>query len=69
MKKFVLQYWWTIPALMAVLMVLDCVFIVANLPILESVVEWLLLLTGIAILASWIILALNKQWKKFLFSF
>ena len=69
MKKFVLQYWWTIPALMAVLMVLDCVFIVANLPILESVVEWLLLLVGIAILASWIILALNKQWKKFLFSF
>ena len=69
MIKVILKYWWTIPGLMAVLMVLDCIFLVANLPTLESVVEWLLLLTGIAILASWIILALNKQWKKFLFSF
>ena len=69
MKKFILKYWWTLPSLMAVLMALDCVFMVTNLPVLETVADWLLLLTGIAILASWVILALNRQWKKFLFSF
>jgi len=69
MKKFVLQYWWAIPALMAVLMVVDCVFMVANLPVLETVVDGSLVLVVIAILASWVILAINRQWKKFLFSF
>ena len=69
MKKFILQYWWTLPVLMALAMVLDCLVMMANLTILEAVIGWIWILIVIAILVSWVILLVNKQWKKCLCSF
>jgi len=69
MKRFIIQYWWALPVLMALLMVLDCLIMIANLPIIEAIVDWLGVLVGITILVSWVILLINKQWKKCLYSF
>ena len=69
MKKFIIQYWWTLPILMALAMVLDCLVMMANLTILEAVIGWIWILIVIAILVSWVILLINKQWKKCLCSF
>lgn len=70
MKKFILRFWWILPALMVFLMALLCIIMVANLPAtLEAVVDCLLLLVILSILVSWVILLIDRQWKKCLFSF
>lgn len=69
MKKFIIQYWWALPVLMALLMVLSCLIMIANLPIIEAVEGWILVLVVISIIVSWVILLVNKQWKKCLLSF
>jgi len=69
MKKFILQYWWGPTAVMAALMLLDCIVIIADLSIIDAIVGYVLLGVILFILIFWVILLVNKQWKKCLFSF
>ena len=50
-------------------MLLACIIMLANLPIIEAIVGYLFLAVLILILVSWVILLVNKQWKKCLYSF
>ena len=70
MKKFILQYWWALIAFMAcVMFIMLVLFMTAPPTVFETIVGILLLLTLIALLASWVILLINKQWLKCLLSF
>lgn len=70
MKKFIIQYWWTLIAFMAfVMFIMLILFMTAPPTVFETIVGILLLLTLIALLASWVILLINKQWLKCLLSF
>ena len=69
MKKIIIQYWWTLPVLMALLMVLDCLIMIANLPIIETIIGWIVVIVVISIMVSWVVLLTNKQWKKCFYSF
>ena len=69
MKGFIQHYWWVPPVAMAALMLLDCLIMIANLPIIEAIVGYLFLAVLILILVSWAILLVNKQRKKCLYSF
>ena len=55
--------------MMASLMVLSCFMMIADLPVMEAVVGWLLVLVVFLIIVSWLILLINKQRKKCLYSF
>ncbi len=69
MKRFILQYWWVPPAVLAALMFLDCIIMIADLFIIEAIVGYVLFGVILFILISWAILLINKQWKKCLHSF
>ena len=66
-KKLFVKYWWTFPILLALSML---ALIFTKIPsILETIIGVLLLLVIIALLTSWILLFINKQWLKALLSF
>jgi hypothetical protein len=68
MKKLFLKYWWSLPLLMVVLM-LTLLLLFTTVPtFFESVVGILLVLTLVAIIASWIVLGIHRQWWKCLAS-
>ncbi len=69
MKKFIIQYWWVPPAVMAALMLLDCIIIISDLSAIDAFIGYLLLGVILFILISWGILLVDKQWKKCLYSF
>ena len=68
-KRFVIKYWWTFPLLLAMSMLALIVLFTKTPSILETIVGVLLLLVVIALLTSWVLLIINKQWLKVLLSF
>lgn len=68
MKKLLLKYWWLLPLLMVVLMLTLLLLLITVPTFFESVVGILLVLTLIAIIASWIVLGIHRQWWKCLVS-
>ena len=69
MKKFILQYWWLPPAVLATLMILDCIIMIANLSFIVAFADCLFFGVVLFILVSWVVLLISKQWKKCLYSF
>ena len=70
MKQFITKYWWSPIVLMAfVMLILLILFVTAPPTVFETIVGILLLLTLIALLVSWVILLMNKQWWKCFLSF
>lgn len=69
MKRSIIKYWWALPVLVALLMVLNCLIMMADLPGIETIVDWSVVFVLATIIVSWGILLVNKQWKKCLFSF
>lgn len=68
-KSFFIKYWWTFPLLLAMSMLALKVLFTKTPSILETIVGVLLLLVVIALLTSWVLLIINKQWLKVLLSF
>ena len=69
MKRFFIVYWWTFPIMLALSMLALIVLFTKTPSILETIIGILLLLVIIALLISWVLLLINKQWLKFLLSF
>lgn len=69
MKRFFIEYWWTFPIMLALSMLALIVLFTKTPSILEIIIGILLLLVIIALLISWVLLLINKQWLKFLLSF
>lgn len=68
-KSFFIKYWLTFPLLLAMSMLALIVLFTKTPSILETIVGVLLLLVVIALLTSWVLLIINKQWLKVLLSF
>ena len=70
MKRLVTKYWWTLIVFMAFVMIILLV-LVMNAPatVFEDILGILLLMTFIALPVSWIVLLINKQWRKCVLSF
>ena len=69
MKRFFIVYWWTFPIMLALSMLALIVLFTKTPSILETIIGILLLLVIIALLISWVLLLINKQWLKVLLSF
>ena len=69
MKRFFIKYWWAFPIMLALSMLALIVLFTKTPSILETIIGILLLLVIIALLISWVLLLINKQWLKFLLSF
>ena len=69
MKRFFIEYWWTFPIMLALSMLALIVLFTKTPYILETIIGILLLLVIIALLISWVLLLINKQWLKVLLSF
>ena len=69
MKRFFIKYWWTFPIMLALSMLALIVLFTKTPSILETIIGILLLLVIIALLISWVLLLINKQWLKVLLSF
>ena len=69
MKRFFIEYWWTFPIMLALSMLALIVLFTKTPSILETIIGFLLLLVIIALLISWVLLLINKQWLKVLLSF
>ena len=69
MKRFFIEYWWTFPIMLALSMLALIVLFTKTPSILETIIGILLLLVIIALLTSWVLLLINKQWLKALLSF
>ena len=69
MKRFFIEYWWTFPIMLALSMLALIVLFTKTPSILETIIGILLLLVIIALLISWVLLLINKQWLKVLLSF
>lgn len=69
MKRFILQYWWLPPAVLATSMILDCIIMIANLSFIVAFADCLFFGVVLFILVSWVVLLISKQWKKCLYSF
>lgn len=69
MKKIFLKYWYALPILLGMLMLLQTRLFLTYPSTLEAIVGILLLLTLIALPVSWIILFINKQRWQCLASF
>ena len=68
-KRLFIKYWWTFPILLALSMLALNVLFTKTPSILETIIGVLLLLVIIALLTSWVLLIINKQWLKVLLSF
>ena len=69
MKRFFIKYWWAFPIMLALSMLALIVLFTKTPSILETIIGILLLFVIIALLISWVLLLINKQWLKFLLSF
>lgn len=69
MKKWIIKFWYLLPILMIVFMLILWVLIMKEPTMWENVVGILLLLTMILLPVSWVILANNKKWVKAIISF
>ena len=69
MKKWIIKFWYVLPILLIVFMLILWVSFSKEPTIWENVVFVLLLLTAIALFASWVFLADNGQWWKAITSF
>ena len=70
MKTLVIKYWWTLIAFMAFVMIILLILVMsAPATVFETILGILLLMTLIALPVSWIVLLINKQWRKCLLSF
>ena len=69
MKKWIIRFWYLLPILMIVFLLILWVLIMKEPTMWENVVFVLLLLTAIALFASWVILLINKSWWKAIISF
>ncbi len=69
MKRFFIKYWWAFPIMLALSMLALIVLFTKTPSILETIIGILLLLVIIALLISWVLLLINKQWLKVLLSF
>ena len=68
-KSIFIKYWWTFPLLLAMSMLALIILFTKTPSILETIVGVLLLLVVIALLTSWVLLIINKQWLKVFLSF
>ena len=68
-KRLLVKYWWMFPLLLALSMLALIVLFTKTPSILETIIGILLLLVIIALLISWVLLLINKQWLKVLLSF
>lgn len=66
MKNLILKYWYVLPILQAVLMIILCLLFTTVETVFESIVSILLTLTLICIVVACIVLLINKQWRKFI---
>ena len=64
MKRIIIKYWYVLPIFLAMLMLLLTVLITIQVPVLERIIQILLLLTLIVLPISWIVLLFNKEWRK-----
>lgn len=69
MKQIFIKYWWMFPILLELSMIALIVLFTKTPSILETIIGILLLLVIIALLTSWVLLLINKQWLKALLSF
>ena len=69
MKKWIIKFWYLLPILLIVFMLILWESFSKEPTIWENVVFILLLLTAIALFASWVYLADNGQWWKAITSF
>ena len=73
--KRLLKYWYILPILLACLMIVACLMYMLMIQsmkssmVIESTVSVLILIVLIALPISWVILLINKQWKRSFFSF
>ena len=68
-KKLFIKYWWAFPILLALSMLALIVLFTKTPSILETIIGVLFLLVIIALLTSWVLLLINKQWLEVLLSF
>ena len=68
-KRLLIKYWWTFPILLALSMLALIVLFTKTPSILETIIGVLFLLVIIALLTSWVLLLINKQWLEVLLSF
>ncbi len=74
MKKFILKYWFVLPILLALFMLILLVLLLQytvnqSSTVFTNIVSVILLLIFIALPVSWVILAKNKKWGKVAISF
>ena len=68
-KRLLIKYWWTFPILLALSMLALIVLFSKTPSIFETIIGVLFLLVIIALLTSWVLLLINKQWLEVLLSF
>ncbi len=69
MIRLFIKFWWAFPIMLALSMIALIVLFTKTPSILETIIGILLLLVIIALLASWVLLLINKQWLKAFLSF
>ena len=74
MKKFILKYWFVLPILLALFMLILLVLLLQytvnqSSTVFTNIVSVILLLIFIALPVSWVILAKNKKWGEVAISF
>lgn len=69
MIRLFIKFWWAFPIMLALSMIALIVLFAKTPSILETIIGILLLLVIIALLASWVLLLINKQWLKAFLSF
>ena len=69
MIQLFIKFWWAFPIMLALSMLALIVLFTKTPSILETIIGILLLFVIIALLISWVLLLINKQWLKFLLSF
>ena len=70
MKRLILIIWWALPILMALFLIMSSMYMFAKNPsFIETVFDILLVVSLVFIVVSWILLLINKHFKKFTISF
>ena len=67
-KRIIIKYWYILPILLALLMLTLTVLITIQFQVLERIIQILLLLILIALPISWVVLLVNKEWRKLIIS-
>lgn len=69
MKKWIIKFWYVLPILMIVFMLILWALLLNEPTVWEKVVGILLLLTMISLPVSWVVLLIDNKWGKALISF